>query len=336
MVDQQVCTKEATAGAEIEAALAEVASLSIAEQVDVCMHAGAADSGLPLALKVEYYERYIGMVRSCIMFSQSPLEKFDAAEAEALLACQLHVSGWQAFSRSRLREQWGALEKSGFAASLQDSKNALRWANAWYEKTTSDLEKLISSVMDQLKSASPPMKLLLDPKLLTDPGMQAQVLNNPGRENLNPTVRKLASILSSLKDAQGKGLTVSKELKQLCKEAGALRADTKLALVIGWAMDQMMHHKPVGPEAIQKQGEEIHQQAVLTNTWARLPKYLTVLVDKMRNMEPAAAQAPAAAGPEGREQEGKHEVQEEHGAVHKAGRAARRVRATPAAAQRKR
>ncbi len=287
------------------------------------MQAGAADPQLPWALKVEYYERYIAMVRSCIMFSQQPLGTFDTCKAEALLACQLHVSGWQAFTRNQVREHWGALESSGFAANLQDSKNALRWANAWYDKVGMDLEQLISSLTDQLKGASPPMKLILDHKLLTDPELQAQVLGNPGRESLNPTVRKLASILASLKGAQGKGLIVSKDLKELCKEASALRADTKVVLVMSWAMEQMTQHKPVGAEAIRKQGEEFHEQAMLTNTWARLPKYFTTLVDKMREVEQPAAQKPEPVGPEVPEQKGEQEVQEERSRGRKA---ARRVR----------
>ena len=163
--------------------------------------------------------------------------------------------------RNTVREQWSSLEGPTFLATLQDSRALTRWATSWHEHCLNDMGVSIQNVPGELQEAMPPMKLIQDPRLLTDKSLQTQLFNNPSRALLNPKTRELGNMLQQVKDGQNKGLTLNKDLKQIHKEASTTRSDAKLCIVVDWTIDKMVREKPGDPQAMKKQGDEIFRQA---------------------------------------------------------------------------
>lgn len=190
------------------------------------------------------------------------------------------------FLKSTVRERWSEMECADFDANLEDGRCMLFWAESVLETARRLHATALGEKADALQAMCPPKDKLDDPEILTSKEKQQLLFNNPDREKLNPGVKELTPLLQLVKSAQSEGFPVVKEFKDAYRAANAARTLAKLAIMLDWALDNIVNDPKTKPKDIRDQSQAITDMSKTVGV--QLPEYFQALLRKMKAIEDAA------------------------------------------------
>ena len=191
---------------------------------------------------------------ACELLASPTLD--DSAEGPSLLdrstAFTTSARQWSEYVKVSVLPNWTKLETDRadhFPAQLCDIHKLTDWCSKVKEHVCNVWASNMESSTKKVESTAPPCKLINDPTILTDKGLQAALFDREGHQLLVGNIKGLSDQLAMLKTMQDMGVAMTGSLCAVHKRANKLKKDAKRAAAAYFCIHKILHFTDAGPES---------------------------------------------------------------------------------------